>query len=38
MSMACGRPQRGEGQTHVDACGLWKEGKKHDFFVDVING
>src|SRR6218665_2546413 len=39
MSTACGRPQGGEGVlpmwTHVDR---GEEGKKPDFFVDVING
>ena len=37
MSTVCGRPQRGGGQAHVDACGQG-EGQKRDFFVDVING
>jgi len=34
MSMACGRPQGGGGQAHVDRGG----GQKPDFLVDVING
>ena len=28
----------GGGPAHVDACGQGEEGRKPDFFVDVING
>ena len=32
MSTACGRPQGGGGQAHVDACG--QREKKPDFFLE----
>jgi len=34
MSTACGRPQWGEGQSHVDREGV----KTLIFLVDIING
>jgi len=34
MAMACGRPQGGGRQAHVNRGG----GKKPDFPVDIING
>jgi len=44
MSMACGRPQGGEGQAHVDACGQ-REGVlkarvscgRHKWMIPYIN-
>jgi len=36
MLMACGRPQEGRDQSHVDACGQ-RRVKNLDFLVDVIN-
>ena len=39
MSTVCGRPQRGGGPAHVDACGQGVRGVKNVIsFVDVING
>src|SRR6218665_1031574 len=35
---ACGRPQGGGGQAHVDTCVQRKGDQKPDFVVDVING
>jgi len=38
MSMACGRPQGGRRQAHVDAFGQGEGGKNLDFLVDVVHG
>jgi len=36
LPTACGGPQRGGGQSYVDACGQGR-GSGHYFLVDVIN-